>query len=150
MKSFKIITLIVMSTLALSVSASPAVIEVKMMTQGTDGKSLVFEPMFTKANVGDTIKFEPMQKAGHTSISLFVPDGITPWHGKPDTEMVVKLDKQGVYLVECDVHKMMGMVAVVQVGNPTNLEDAKKVAAKESAKMMMNKDRFAKLLDQVK
>lgn len=150
MKSFKIITLLVLSTLAFSVSASPSVIEVKMMTQAPDGKALVFDPMFVKANVGDTIKFEPMQKAGHTSVSLFVPNGITPWHGKPDTEMVVKLDKEGVYLVECDVHKMMGMVAVVQVGNPTNLEEAKKVAAKESAKMMMNKDRFSKLLDQVK
>lgn len=135
---------------ALNAHAAPSTTEIRMMTMGPNNTSLVFDPMFVKVNVGDTVTFKPLQKAGHTSISLYVPDGAKPWVGKPDTELSVKMDKPGVYLVECNLHKMMGMVAVVQVGKATNLDEAKKKAAEESAKMVMNKDRYAKLLAQVK
>ena len=135
---------------AASLTAAAANIEVKMLTQGSDGQPLVFEPMFVKANAGDTITFKPMQKAGHTSISILVPDGAKPWKAQPDSEITVKLDKQGVYLVECDMHKTMGMVAVIQAGKPVNLAAAKKKAEAESAKMVVGKDRFAKALAQVK
>ncbi len=134
----------------LSFSGAAADIRVRMMTQASDGQTLVFEPMFIKAKVGDTITFEPMQKAGHTSISVFEPVGATPWKAQPDSKITVKMEKQGIYLVECNMHKMMGMVAVVQVGKPVNLEEAKKRAEEESAKMMTHKERFAQLLSMVK
>ena len=44
---------------------------------------------------------------------------------------------------------MMGMVGVVQVGKAVNLEQAKSVAAKESARFVLNKDRFDKELAQI-
>jgi pseudoazurin len=135
---------------ALSLSAFGAGHEIKMMTQGSDGQSLVFEPSYLKVNVGDTVTFKPMQKAGHTSYSIFEPDGAKPWKAQPDTEITVKMDKEGIYLVECFVHKTLGMVAVIQAGKATNLEAAKKIAAAESAKMMVGKDRFEKALAQVK
>ena len=61
----------------------------------------------------------------------------------------MKLEKEGVYLYVCDSHKPMGMVGVIQVGKAVNLEDAKGKAAEESAKMIMNKDRFTKALEHV-
>lgn len=125
-------------------------IEVKMLTNGPNGQMLVFDPEFIKANVGDTVTFLPMQKAGHTSISLYVPDGAKTWKAKPDTKISVKIEKQGVYLVQCDVHKTLGMVAVIQAGKPVNLAEAKKVATEFEAKMLQHKDRFDKLLAQVK
>ncbi|HYA76449.1 MAG TPA: plastocyanin/azurin family copper-binding protein [Burkholderiaceae bacterium] len=125
-------------------------IKVKMLTNGPNGTMLVFDPMFVKANVGDTVTFEPLQKAGHTSISLLVPEGAKPWKAAADTEISVKIEKPGVYLVECDLHKNMGMVAVLQAGKPVNLAEAKKKAAEESAKMLANKDRYDKLLAMVK
>ncbi|SPE23005.1 Pseudoazurin (Blue copper protein) [Burkholderiales bacterium] len=134
----------------LSFAATAAEVHVKMLTNGPNGTMLVFDPMFVKVNVGDTVTFEPMQKAGHTSISLLVPDGAKPWKAAADTEIKVKIEKAGVYLVECDLHKAMGMVAVVQAGKPGNLADAKKKAAEESAKMLSNKDRYDKLLAMVK
>ncbi|NDU85891.1 MAG: pseudoazurin [Ferrovum sp.] len=136
--------------LTFSLSTFGAGHEVKMMTQGSDGQSLVFEPSYLKVDVGDTVTFKPMQKAGHTSYSIFEPDGATPWKAQPDTEITVKMNKEGVYLVECFVHKTLGMIAVIQAGKPTNLEAAKKIAAAESAKMMVGKDRFDKALAQVK
>jgi pseudoazurin len=124
--------------------------QVKMLTNGPGGEMLVFDPMFLKVAVGDEVTFQPLQKAGHTSISVLVPEGATPWKAAADTQITVKLDKPGVYLVECDLHKTMGMVAVVQAGKPVNLAEAKKKAAEESSHMLKSKDRFEKLLAQVK
>ncbi len=62
----------------------------------------------------------------------------------------MKLDKEGVYLYACAAHRMMGMVGVVLVGNPVNLEEAKTIAKQESTKFVLNKDRFEKELAQVK
>ncbi len=125
-------------------------VQVKMLTNGPNGQMLVFDPDFIKANVGDTVTFLPLQKAGHTSISLLVPEGAKTWKALPDTQITVKIEKQGVYLVQCDVHKTLGMVAVIQAGKPVNLAEAKKAAADFSAKMLQHKDRFDKLLAQVK
>ena len=148
MKTLKMAFLLAGSFLALGALA--ANIEVKMMTAAPDKQSLTFYPMYTKAKVGDTVTFIPEQKAGHTSISLLVPPGAKPWEGKPDTPVSVKMTKEGIYLVVCRVHRTMGMVAVVQVGKPVNLEEARKAAAAESAKMAINKDRFEKALALVK
>jgi pseudoazurin len=122
---------------------------VKMLNAGKDG-AMVFEPSFVKAAVGDTIVFTPAQKGAHNTASLLLPTGAKPWKGAPDTEVKVTLDKEGVYLYVCDPHKTMGMVGVIQVGQPVNLAEAKSVAAKEQAGFVMGKDRFDKALTQAK
>ncbi len=124
-------------------------IEVTMLDKSETGGMLTFEPSFVKASVNDTIIFIPTNK-GHNSSSLLVPDNAKTWKGPFDVEFRVKLEKEGVYLYACDAHKPMGMVGVVQVGNPVNMEEARKKVAEESAKMRMNKDRFTKALEQVK
>lgn len=134
----------------MSVAAAPKDIQVKMLTNGPNHQMLVFDPDFIKANVGDSVTFLPMEKAGHTSISLLVPEGAKPWKATPDTQITVKIEKQGVYLVQCDVHKSLGMVAVIQAGKPVNLAEAKKAATEFAGKQLSNKDRFDKLLAQVK
>ena len=130
-------------------SVNAADIEVTMLDKSETGGMLTFEPSFVKANVNDTIVFIPTYK-GHNSSSLLVPDNAANWKGPFDKEFRVKLEKEGVYLYACDAHKPMGMVGVVQVGEAVNLEEARKKAAETSAKMIMNKDRFTKVLEQVK
>ena len=129
--------------------ASPAAMAadhvVKMLNNGKDG-AMVFEPAFVKAAVGDTIVFTPTDKAAHNSASLLLPAGVKPWKGAPDTELKVKMEKEGVYLYACEPHKVMGMVGVVQVGKPVNLAEAKAAATKEQAGFAMGKDRFDKAL----
>jgi len=144
----RIVLLCLLAVMSAAVAAKD--IQVRMLTNGPNGQMLVFDPDFIKVNVGDTVTFLPMQKAGHTSISLLVPEGAKPWKAAPDTQISVKIEKQGVYLVQCDVHKSLGMVAVIQAGKPVNLAEAKKAAADFSGKMLQNKDRFDKLLAQVK
>lgn len=148
MNTKNIAVVLLLGMLPLAVVAAD--VHVKMLTKGSDGQALVFEPLFVKVKVGDTVIYTPVEKAGHTSVSLLVPAGAKPWKAVADTEIKVKIEKQGIYLVECDVHKTLGMVSVIQAGKAVNLEEATKKAAEESAKMAVGKDRYAKALALVK
>jgi pseudoazurin len=59
-------------------------------------------------------------------------------------EVVVTLDKEGVYGVKCAPHYGMGMVALVVVGQPVNEEEAGAVKQTGKAKKV-----FADLFAQV-
>ena len=122
--------------------------QVKMLNSGKDG-IMVFEPAFIQAAKGDTVKFIKTDPS-HNSSSFFTPKGASAWKGKMDEEIVVKLDVEGVYMYQCDPHKSMAMVGVIQVGKPVNLEDAKKEAATYSKTLAMNKDRLTKYVDLAK
>ncbi|RJG05689.1 pseudoazurin [Noviherbaspirillum cavernae] len=132
----------------LSLGAFAAEHQVKMLNSGKEG-TMVFEPSFLKVAKGDTVKFVKVD-ASHNSASAIVPAGAKPWKGKMDEEIAVQLDQEGVYVYVCDPHKMMGMAGVIQVGKPTNLDDAKKESEKLSKTFVMNKDRLTKALEQVK
>lgn len=143
------ITAALLGSLPFTLPAHAAEHIVKMLNTGKDG-AMVFEPAFVKAAVGDTVVFSPTDKAAHNSASLLLPAGAKPWKGAPDTEVKVKLEKEGVYLYACEPHKVMGMVGVIQAGKPVNLAEAKAAAAKESATFAIGKDRFDKALAQSK
>ncbi len=121
---------------------------VKMANTGVDG-SMVFEPGFLRVAKGDTVKFIKVD-AAHNSAAMVVPAGATAWKGKPDEEVSVTLNKEGVYIYACDPHKVMGMAGVIQVGKPVNLADAQKQADTISKGFVMNKDRLSKYMAQVK
>lgn len=122
--------------------------QVKMLNAGKDG-AMVFEPGFLRVAKGDTVRFVKGD-AAHNSAAVVTPAGATPWKGKPDEEISVKLDQEGVYVYVCDPHKVMGMAGVIQVGKPVNLADAKAQAETLSKSFVMNKDRLAGYMAQVK
>lgn len=142
----KIATLFTCLLLASGVFAAEH--QIKMLNNGKDG-IMVFEPGFVKAAKGDTVKFIKTDPS-HNSTSFFTPKGATSWKSKMDEEIVVKLDAEGIYMYQCDPHKPMAMVGVIQVGKAVNLEDAKKEAASYSSSLAMNKDRLSKYLEQAK
>src|SRR6266536_585666 len=115
-------------------SASAAEIDVKMLNKGADG-AMVFEPALIKAAPGDTVKFLVADK-GHNveSIPGMLPDGATPFTSKMNEEVAVTFDKPGVYGVRCKPHYGLGMVALVVVGDPVNLDAAKAVKQPGKAK----------------
>ena len=129
-------------------TAGAAEHQVKMLNTGKDG-AMVFEPSFLKVAKGDSVKFIKVD-AAHNSAAVIVPAGASAWKGKMDEEISVKLDKEGVYVYVCEPHKVMAMAGVIQVGKPVNLVDAKKQSAELAKGFVMNKDRLAKALDQVK
>jgi pseudoazurin len=140
----KTIAMLVLGTAVIFAgSAGAAEIEVKMLNKGEKGM-MVFEPDFVRAAPGDTIHFVPVDK-GHNveSIPGMIPDGAQPFKGKFGEELTVKLDKEGVYGVKCLPHYGMGMVALIEVGKPVNLEAAEAVKQTGKAKTV-----FAQLFGQ--
>ncbi|WP_426441149.1 pseudoazurin [Bradyrhizobium genosp. P] len=117
--------------------AAAAEIEVKMLNKGSDGRMMVFEPALVKIEPGDTVKFVAADK-GHSAETVkgMLPDGAAPFVGKTSEDISVKFDQAGVYGVKCLPHYAMGMVAVIVVGAPTNIDQAKAVPQVGKAKQM--------------
>jgi len=133
------------AAIALAGPAGAAEIEVKMLNKGTDGTAMVFEPNFVRAAPGDTVTFVSVDK-GHDveTIKGMIPDGAEPFKGKVNEQVTVTLDKEGVYGVKCTPHYGMGMVALIEVGNPVNAEAAQAVKQSGKAKTV-----FAELFGQL-
>ena len=133
----KAITLGTIALLLLGGAAAAAEIEVKMLNKGSDGV-MVFEPSLVKIEPGDTVKFVSTDK-GHNAetINGMLPEGAAPFVGKVNQDIAVSFDKPGVYGVKCLPHYGMGMVALIVVGNPGNLAEAKAVAQPGKAKQVM-------------
>lgn len=107
-------------------SAGAAEHVIKMMNKNEAGQTMVFEPDFVKAEPGDTIKFEPTDKNHNSeSVKEIWPEGVPLVKGAYSTVVEFKTDKDGIYVFKCLPHYGMGMIAVVQVGKPTNLEAVK-------------------------
>lgn len=118
--------------------------QVQMLNKGEKG-AMVFQPAFIKAAPGDTVTFIPVDK-GHDAESIkgMIPDGAEPFKGKMNEQITVKLEKEGVYGVKCTPHYGMGMVALIAVGEPINLEQAKAIKHPGKAKKV-----FGELLEEV-
>lgn len=125
-------------------SAQAADHEVQMLNKGEKG-AMVFQPDFIQAAVGDTITFVPTDK-GHDAESIkgMIPEGAEPFKGKMNEKITVTLGAEGVYGVKCTPHYGMGMVALITVGKPVNLETAQEVKQPGKAKKV-----FSDLFDQI-
>lgn len=121
--------------------------KVKMVDEGAEG-NMIFEPGFLQAKVGDTVTFV-VHDPGHNVISRHVPPGADNWKGTVSQGFTVTLKKEGIYLYECDLHKMLGMVAVIQVGKPVNLAAAKVAATELSKKMAMGAERLDEYMGKI-
>ncbi len=141
---FSKLTITAVAALLLATSAFAETFEVKMLNKGTEG-AMVFEPAFIKAAVGDTITFVSPDK-GHNAETIegMLPEGAEPFKSKMSEDFSVTLTVEGVYGVKCAPHYAMGMVALIQVGAPVNLEAAAAVEQKGKAKT-----RFEPLFAQV-
>ncbi|AUC56203.1 pseudoazurin (plasmid) [Sagittula sp. P11] len=129
-----------MMTAALALAATLASAEtheIKMLNKGEAGV-MVFEPAFVKAAPGDVIHFLPADK-GHNveTIEGMLPDGVDGFKTKFNEEFELTVDAQGVYGVKCTPHYAMGMVAVLQVGDAANLDEATAVKHKGKATSRM-------------
>ena len=128
-------TLIALAALLSTSAAQAAEIEIKQLNKGADGTPMVFDPAFVRIAPGDTVRFVPTDK-GHdvASIAGMLPDGAIPFEGKMNQETAVTFDKPGVYGVKCKPHYGMGMVALIVVGEPTNVDAAKAIKQPGKAK----------------
>jgi len=124
------------AVLVMAGGARAAEVEVKLLNKGADGV-MVFEPAFVKIAPGDTVKFVSTDK-GHNAESIkgMLPEGAAPFAGKNNEDIAVKFEQEGVYGIKCLPHYGMGMVAMIVVGNPGNLDQAKAVPQVGKAKQV--------------
>ena len=133
----KVMTLATIAVLmSVAGTATAAEVEVKLLNKGAEGL-MVFEPALVKIEPGDTVKFVATDK-GHNAeiIKGMLPEGATPFQGKNGEDAAVRFDQEGVYGVKCLPHYGMGMVAMIVVGSPANLEQAKAVPQVGKAKQV--------------
>ena len=138
-------------SLGLSSAVFAEVHEVQMRTSiERDGtlELMVFDPPLVTMKVGDTVRFVPTD-AGHSVQSTFVPDGGPTWSSALDETVEIVLDTEGVYLYRCDPHRFVGMVGVLQVGEPLNLDRASEAAVELMTYTPMNQDRYQRYLSQI-
>lgn len=122
---------------------------VEMKNMGTDGP-MVFEPAVIKVAVGDTVNFVLIDQLHNSeSVEGLTPEGSVTWKGGMNQNISVTLDKEGVYVYQCTPHVMLGMVGVIVVGEPVNLETIKSDSKALSGMFVMNKDRLDKYLAQI-
>lgn len=93
--------------------------EIKMLNRGTQG-SMVYEPDFLRIAPGDTVRFVPTQ-SGHNAASIpgLLPAGVEPFKSKINQPLELTLERPGFYGIQCSPHVAMGMVMLIQVGEPT-------------------------------
>lgn len=122
---------------------------VEMKNRG-EGGSMVFEPAVLHVDVGDTVHFVPTQPAHNSaSVAGLIPEGATPWKGGMSQKVSITVDKEGVYVYQCDPHSIMAMVGVVVAGKPINLEQIKSDSASFQSSFLRNKKRLGKYLAQI-
>ena len=121
---FQTIALAVAAVLVAGATATAADHEVKMLNKGEKGV-MVFEPDLVRVAPGDTVTFKSTDP-GHNAETIkgMVPAGAASFEGKMGKDVTVVFAEPGVYGIKCKPHLAMGMVAVVVVGDPVNLEEA--------------------------
>ena len=126
--------------LTASLGAYAANHEIKMLDNGKDG-SMVFEPGYVNAKVGDTVTFKATN-SGHWVQSKALPDSVADFLSEDGKDFTLKLDKEGVYVYTCPPHRMMNMSGVIQVGKPVNKAKAQAVVDELENRAMQSKGRL--------
>lgn len=122
----------------IAATAEAATHEVKMLNQGPGGTTMVFEPAMLTIAPGDTVRFIPTDKSHNAeAIKGMLPEGVEPFTGKMNEEITVTFDQPGLYGFKCKPHYAMGMVGVIVVGDPVNVEQAKAVNHPGKAKDLL-------------
>jgi len=129
MKNLSIVAL----TAVLLIAGGPAFgaeVEIKMLGKGAKA-TMAFDPAFVQVEPGDTINFVPTDK-GHNAETIkgMIPAGAQKFKSKINKEFSVTLTESGVYGIRCTPHYGLGMVGLIVVGTPENVEEAGAVSVK--------------------
>lgn len=105
--------------LVMSTAVYAAEHQVLMLNKDSEGRPMQFEPAFLKVAPGDTVTFVAQDK-GHNSESIpnKIPEGAEGWKGKINEEITITLNTEGHYVFKCLPHLALGMVGLIQVGEP--------------------------------
>ena len=109
---------VLLTTSLLASTALAETHEVKMLTRSPTA-GMVYDPDYLQIAPGDTVKFVATQ-SGHNAATLpaIWPEGVPTFMGKIDQEIEQTFTVPGLYGIQCTPHLAMGMVMLIQVGEP--------------------------------
>jgi cytochrome c peroxidase len=88
-------------------------------------------------------KSDALSPKARTGLQKFIsngmiPDGAQPIDGKTNQDAKVTFNQPGVYVITCKIHTLMGMMCVVVVGDPVNIDkiDPSALPAKAKTKIL--------------
>jgi pseudoazurin len=129
----------------LSFPAMSEEFQVKALNRGPNG-FFVFDPELTRVRSGDRVNFIAVDK-GHEihTVAGMIPAGAASFDAKMNEDATVTFTEPGVYVIVCKPHAALGMVAVIVVGDPVNIDkiDPSALPGKAKAKLQS-------LLEQIK
>jgi|AntRauTorckE5430_2_1112549.scaffolds.fasta_scaffold26929_1 pseudoazurin len=101
-----------------AISSFADTIEVEMLNQNEAGDRMVFSPEIIRAEVGDVIRFIPTDNSHNAqSVKDALPEGQEDFRGRMNQEVEYTVTEAGLTAVICLPHQVMGMVALVVVGD---------------------------------
>jgi pseudoazurin len=113
----KIVTRLIACVIAVLISGTVLAAE-----QTINAEARAFKPDIIYVQPGDTVGWTNMTSHMSSSVEGLIPEGAQPWQGQLGENLQITLDKEGVYGYVCIPHIGFGMVGVIVVGKPTNLE----------------------------
>ena len=114
-------TRIIMLAALLGSVAMPAVAE---QVHVINAQARVFVPDTVYIQPGDTVKFINMISHNSKSVEGLIPEGAESWDSQLGINLSLVLEKEGVYGYVCVPHIGFGMVGVIVVGEPVNIDAA--------------------------
>ena len=112
------------------------------MLNSGEGGQMIFEPAVIKVSKGDTIHFKAIDMS-HNSATIdgMMPESAEAWSGQLNNDISVTLEEEGVYVYQCAPHIALGMIGVIQVGAPSNLDEINNNLAALETMIAVNKNR---------
>ena len=92
------------------------------VTHTINAQARIFKPDTLYINPGDSVHWVNMTSHNTVSVDGLIPEGAKSWRGQLGENLQVKLDVEGIYAFVCEPHIGFGMVGVIVVGKPANLE----------------------------
>ena len=104
-------------------AATAPVVAANAQTHTINAEARLFRPNTLYINPGDTVGWINMTSHDTVSVEGLIPEGAMHWSGKLGQNLKIKLDVEGIYAYVCQPHIGFGMVGLIIVGKPTNLEE---------------------------
>ncbi|MBI1733312.1 MAG: hypothetical protein HYR49_11180 [Gammaproteobacteria bacterium] len=116
----------VMSILAALFLSGACITASAAETYEINAEARVFNPDIVYIQPGDSVQWVNMAVGGHDSVSIegLIPEGAQPWRSQIGENFGITPTVEGVYAYVCEPHIGFGMMGVIVVGKPGNIDAA--------------------------
>ena len=89
-----------------------------------NAQTRIFAPDILYIQPGDSVQWQNMTSHDTVSIEGLIPEGAQAWRGAIGENLGITLTVEGVYAYVCEPHIGFGMMGVIVVGKPVNIDAA--------------------------